>query len=162
MSKKRRAATAYHEAGHAVVAVEERLGIRLVTIVPNEELLGFVLEAPLPRDFKPDIGMNSRIRNRIESEARVCFAGHIAQKRAYPRSHRLDGRDIQRAVDLVSYLVPQSKVLGAYLNLLYLQAENLVDFNWQEIEAVANALLERDTISGSEVRRIVMDTKTTA
>jgi ATP-dependent Zn protease len=43
---KREEATAYHEAGHAVIAVAVRRPFRYVTISPSEDALGHVLHPP--------------------------------------------------------------------------------------------------------------------
>lgn len=155
------ASTAHHEAGHAVVAHLEGLGIRRVTIVPTEEMRGHVLRTPLPKDFEPD-DLDNRTRNLIEAHARVSLAGHIAQKRAFPRSHRGDEEDFSAAVRGVSFLAGDNEMLEAYLHLLHLQTKAMVKTNWFLVEAVAQALLEQKTLSGRDVKQVIYSAAKTA
>jgi ATP-dependent Zn protease len=39
--------TAYHEAGHAVVAFHEALGLRSATVIPADDTDGMVTQIPL-------------------------------------------------------------------------------------------------------------------
>lgn len=59
-------ATAYHEAGHAVVALWRGNTPKTITIVPDETTLGRVTHAPYPSWFRPDIEATVRIRRLVD------------------------------------------------------------------------------------------------
>ena len=57
-------ARAYHEAGHAVIALDMRRGVRLVSIISDEGRgsLGHCQNDRLPNWFNPDILIEFRAR----------------------------------------------------------------------------------------------------
>ncbi len=73
----------------------------------------------------------------------VLFAGFSAEK---SRSSKADPRgavgDEERAVELLRSQPAEPRLRA--------QAEELVKKNWREIEAVATALMESETLSGDE------------
>jgi hypothetical protein len=69
-------ATAYHEAGHAVVAFLRGIRTGEVSIVPNygEGTGGHVLDLPKPGWFNPEWDASARVVERLEGEI-VCSHG---------------------------------------------------------------------------------------
>ena len=74
-------ATAYHEAGHAVVAWHEGIRIRSASIMPTEATAGHVVLKPLLEGVQLDATREGAHRARAERHARVSLAGEIAQQR---------------------------------------------------------------------------------
>src|SRR5260370_34859100 len=75
--------TAYHEAGHAVMAYF--LGVRLkkVTIIPNKDYVGSVLHEKVVRGLGPGVDILLRNLARKEKLARIALDGNTTQK-IYP------------------------------------------------------------------------------
>lgn len=153
--------TAYHEAGHAVVAYLLGRSVRLVTIVPSEDgtLLGHVLYVP-PRlkDEYQYWGSPSLKRAAFENIVRISLAGSIAEGRMAGRqSHRQASSDYRYAVEVVSGLVGDDRELSAYLNWLWISTENLLSVkpHWRAVEALAQKLLELRTIKGKDAKEII-------
>lgn len=75
--------TAYHEAGHAVVAFHEGTAIHKATIEPSEGRYGSVTYTNPSHGIKFDIDYTLRSRGRVRSLIRSSLAGAIAQKMKY-------------------------------------------------------------------------------
>jgi hypothetical protein len=160
-AKKRRAlaATAYHEAGHAVVAVEMHRPLRRVTVVPDgaRKTLGCCEQAPWPRWFRrqPRRERDNRTRDFIEAQALIDFAGGIAEARFKGSRRRLGAcRDRNNALTLLERLSGSRKECEAYAAWLYARTENLLaqGYVWRMVEAVAAELLRKGTLSGRQLR----------
>lgn len=152
--------TAYHEAGHAVIAYHQRLKVYSATIRPDDDSSGRVRsQFPSLEGVHLDYDdIPPRIRDRMERNARMSLAGGIAQRQFNPRSlrHYHGHSDRHSAVNLISYLTGSNKELVAWINLLRVQTEGLVKKHWPEIEAVANALIEYETLTGRQIRTILV------
>ena len=72
--------TAYHEAGHAIVAWRYHIAIHHVTIGPSEDSLGHVLYKRYANRFLRDIDIKitPTKRDHIENRIRVCLGGPYA------------------------------------------------------------------------------------
>jgi len=156
----RDATTAYHEAGHAVADFYLRFKIRKVTIRPEREKRheyhGYCQRQGRSYLDRIDIEVTPVKQNRIFNRIIAIAAGYVAQKRFSPRSVRRwhTSGDEQMAADLALYVTDPTGV-EYLLRWLYHCAENLVEVRWGDICAVADALLERKTLSGDEVREII-------
>ncbi len=99
-------ATAYHEAGHPVAAIEVNLPVKEVSIIPNTERnsLGQCSEPKAPRwllDAEYDVSL--RVRDRLERMMIVLLAGPIAEARWTGRRNHVGAcGDMNEAVDLMS------------------------------------------------------------
>lgn len=159
---KREEATAYHEAGHAVMSALTGRRFIEVTIRPDEDAgnLGSVSHVEFPAWFNPEINqLDCRHRNWIEREVMVNFAGQIAQRKA--AGHRAGSwKDNENAIDIASYFVSGPRELGGYLSWLYIRAENFMELGWSLVELIAKALLEHKTLSGRKIRSIVREATT--
>ncbi len=165
-TERRRETTAYHEAGHVVAMCRQLLPIRSVTIVRDRQAgsAGGVHGVP----FHPG-GRGLRTLDRLEKEIIVAFAGPIAQRKRTGRSDRVGAlKDLGRVADLAFRRFGErlevgnaagelAQVVHAYLHYLELLTTRNVARWWPAIEVVAAALLERETLSGRQVRGILRE-----
>jgi len=153
--KSHRAATAYHEAGHAVVQYYLHLPIRKVTIRPNKEKgsLGHCESKGPSYLGEIDLGVSPAQQDRIFRNIQALLAGNVAQQRFNKRSVRKwqTSSDYRKAAELA---IRVTDTVGVRLLLGWLthHTERLVQDRWREIEAVAAALRERKTLTGDEIR----------
>jgi hypothetical protein len=159
MNQSQREIMAYHEAGHAVAAIEVgvEIGQEGVSIVPGEGFSGLthlLLKISSRPDFKPA----DEDRLGAEKLAIASLAGHAAQRKYRPSSVRSDHgqSDRKNVVDLMSRFAPRDRGRDVYLKWLRIRAEELVanDATWTKIEAVAKALVERDRLSAEEAKEV--------
>lgn len=157
-------ATAYHEAGHAIAAIDLKVGLgRIgVSIVASENSNGgrFSGFAHVRKGFSgnPDMETTGAMRLKAENRTIVLFAGEAAQRRFRPSSVRNyhAHSDRKTAIDLMSYFVGSDRELKAYLAWLRIRAEQLMDNpgTWIRVEALAKALMERKRVSATEAKHI--------
>ena len=81
----------------------------------------------------------------------ILLAGPMAQRRYAPRSWHGEG-DYRLYGDIMLKLGGGGKALDLYCQLLICWTENLVDQRWEQIEKVAAALLEQETLAEQKVR----------
>jgi hypothetical protein len=151
-------ATAYHEAGHAVVAWIQHVGLRRISIIPAHGAAGFVHHAPIGgRDM--EWGDSPRVRIRGERLIRVCLAGEIAQRRFDARSirHYHGAEDRAKAANVISYLASPGEHADAYMRLLEIETQKIVEEWWELIGALAAALITRCRMTGAEATAFMRD-----
>jgi len=85
----------------------------------------------------------------------MCMAGDVAEKKFQTRRRYGGQEDRQNADDLLSYISGSYEVAAARLNVAILQARSLVEHRRREITAVANALVERKTLTAKQVREVI-------
>jgi ATP-dependent Zn protease len=158
MVPNRRKATAYHEAGHAVIAWRLGAHPRSVTIVPKGEVQGeTVQESPfIEADFVFD--GSDHARNRVERAIIICLAGPMAQRRFAPRSWRRwhGGPDYVVAFDLALRVNGSPAAAKVHMKWLEMRAQALLESVWSYVEAIASELLKRGTLSAEEIRSILL------
>jgi len=175
---KREAATAHHEAGHAVVGFFEKEPTRLLaaSIVPNQEAgtLGHVLRGKHPRvldwrlgddgrprrfyrDFDSESDDSRLVERRLKPEVLSLFAGVLAEKRYTGRRHNWTGAttDMWSAADLIDKLVGSPRQAEKYSAYLWVVAEDAVALHWPQIEEFAQELLVRKSMTGREARALL-------
>ena len=142
---------AYHEAGHAVVSRMLGLRVKSVTIRPGSVLIDRFSRAP------------------TEKQILILLAGLYAQRRFAPhsawrsrnQSHPNSGYDFDTVALLIHDEHGSGRVADLYSRYAFAKAEQLVEGWWQHIEAVAKALLERGTLTETEMCQAMFDaTKT--
>jgi hypothetical protein len=147
-------ATAYHEAGHAVVSFGVGRGVRRVTIIPDGDSLGHITNHGLPA-FHPDYKTDGATRRRVEQCVMISLAGAIAEARFKGHRRRLgDGADLAQVFDLASYMVGETEELNAYVRWLWLRTRNLLEVHWPVVEHFAAELLARRHLTGREARAV--------
>jgi len=149
--------TAYHEAGHAVLAVILDLGPGRVTIEGDGVNAGVALdEGDDPRDEDAQALYSCAPEAFRMRHAAGYYAGAHATRRAGYLNWR-DGahQDYEAAHHVLDDFAPDEETVDALAKLCERRAELLVECYWPEIEALALALVEHGTIEVDEVRAIV-------
>ncbi|MFC1515128.1 ATP-dependent zinc metalloprotease FtsH [Thermodesulfobacteriota bacterium] len=91
--------TAYHEAGHALVArfLPETDPVNKITIIPRGRAAGITWFLPEERDFK--------FKDQLESELSVAFGGRAAEEIIFNRISTGAANDIKQATDIAQKMV---------------------------------------------------------
>jgi len=176
--------TAYHEAGHAILAhlLPEVEPLHKVTIIPRGPSLGSTMQLPEKDRY-------SLTRERAFGMLLVLFGGRIAEQRFCGDISSGASSDLERASDLARRMVCEwgmSEQVGAIsysagngldgaqleplgeetrrdidkeirriLHAAYDKAERKIDEHRDDVEAIARALLERETLDGAEVDELL-------
>ena len=141
------AATAYHEAGHAVLALALGRPVQRVSALPNRERLGQC-------DFRKGVVRPSE--DWLEREILIALGGVAAEAR-----HTGDyawaeaGQDWQYVRDLAVRRAGERQAERLERRLLA-KAEHLLakDGYWRAVELIAAELLRRGSISGRAARHL--------
>lgn len=152
-------ATAYHEAGHAVACYILHRGFRYVTIRPDRECLGRVMQTPLPDSFWiADLGIDTRARRIAEREIIIDFAGEAAGAIWRGRHNWRSSRaDFQSVTELTGRVCNTPDEEEAFARWLAIRARDMIacPMNWEQVKAVAKALLDKQHLSSRQVRQII-------
>jgi len=150
--------TAFHEAGQVVAAWRIEIPLETATIAPTKTMAGSPLSKNPLRGVILDYEDSDRARLLAEKAIIVALAGQAAQRRYNPRSWRSYHGDDDRkiAVDLALRLNGSSEATSAYIKWLEIRAHDIIKQRWRQVEAVANALLEKGTLSGEELRAVIL------
>jgi hypothetical protein len=151
--------TAFHEAGHAVMAIVLRKGWRTLTIEPDEDAFGRTYMAKLPERFRPDIEVNTKTRNMIEREVIIFLAGLEAETLKTGRRNKAGARHDYLCAGLVlGYAVGDQDELTAYLEWLRCRTGNHMrqPTLWARVELLAQRLLEQRRMTRSEATALVL------
>ena len=183
--------TAYHEAGHAVVALHCPASdpIHKATIIPRGRALGMVMRLP-------EGDRISLAREQIYADLRVACGGRIAEELIFGEERVTTGAssDIRMATDMARRMVTewgmsdklgflaynadeqevflgrsvsqQKNVADATASIIdseirrivdeaYTHATKILKKNSNELERLAQGLLEYETLNGDEIRIIV-------
>ncbi len=191
ISEEEKRNTAYHEAGHALVAklIPGTDPIHKVTIIPRGMALG--LTQQLPIDEKHTYPKDYLLNNLA-----ILFGGRVAEELVLKQMTTGAGNDIERATDLARQMVCEwgmSEKLGpmtfgkkeeeiflgrdftqqqefsegtaieidAEVRRIILEsyerAKAILKKNFQLLGKVAEALLEKETLDGSEIDALVQE-----
>ncbi len=189
LSERERRNTAYHEAGHTLVA---RLSpgadpIHKVTIIPRGQALGLTQQLPLDE-------RHTYSKDFLMSALTVLLGGRAAEELVFQQFTTGAGNDLERATDLARKMVcnwgmsdelgpvtfgkkeehiflgrefAQSKdfseetarLIDAAIKNLVLkasgQAVTLLSRHHQELESLAQGLLEKETLNSGEIDKIL-------
>lgn len=147
-------ATAYHEAGHAVMAVLMGRLVHKVTIEPGKSPFG---EARLGQ-CEMGKGRSKSSKDPLEEEALILYAGMVAEAH-FTDEYCEQGakQDLGYIASLLETRVETQKQFEKLQRRLldktdYLLAE---ESNARAVELVAKELLEKTTISGRAVKHFV-------
>jgi hypothetical protein len=151
-------ATAYHEAGHAVIAYVLGYRPQSVTIVPTVHTAGHIIHTNPLHGFQLDIDGSDEARLRLESLITICFAGPIAQKRYNPRSwRRAHGRwDYEKIAELALQVCGSDEQALAFTRWREIVASDMVRAHWPRIQLVAGRLLEHESLSHTDLDAIIV------
>jgi cell division protease FtsH len=191
MTEDEKRMTAYHEAGHAIVAIHEPASdpIHKATIIPRGRALGLVMRLPERDSY-------SYHRDKMYANLAVAMGGRVAEEVIFGHDKVSSGAssDIQYATQLardmvtrwgmsdalgpLQYADPDEEVfLGYSVNRQrqmsnetaqaidkeirkvvedgYARAKHLLDEHRDELEKLALALLEYETLSGDEIKKVI-------
>ncbi len=184
MSKEDQRITAYHEAGHAVVAylLPKSDAVRKVTIIPRGMAGGVTI-------FVPNEDLSHMTRSRLKERIIVALAGRAAEELAFDEITTGASSDLEQVSKLTRAMVTRfgmSEKLGPMMfgqkeemiflgreiseqrdyseavaqeidsevrglvNWAYSEAKRLINENYAKLEAVAQRLLEVETIEAGE------------
>ncbi|MCQ2568068.1 MAG: ATP-dependent zinc metalloprotease FtsH [Alphaproteobacteria bacterium] len=187
--------TAYHEAGHAFVALHYDGivdPIHKATIIPRGRALGMVQHLPIDDKVsmtieevratlsvdlagraseevffgknkittgaESDIAMATRIARRSITTAGLSDKiGMVAINQANTFGQRIA---IENASEKTAEAVDGE--IKTWLDNAYKDAKNLITKNKARVEKLAKALLDKETLSGEEIREIISDKKVVA
>ncbi|PIA34613.1 hypothetical protein AQUCO_03700121v1 [Aquilegia coerulea] len=177
LSEESKKLTAYHESGHAIVAfnTDGAHPIHKATIMPRGSALGMVTQ--LPSNDETSIS-----RKQLLARLDVCMGGRVAEELIFGQEHITTGAssDLHQATELAQYMVStcgmsdkigpvyvkerpgsemQSRVDAEVVRLLkeaYDRVKALLKKHEKALHALANALLEYETLSAEDIKRIVL------
>jgi hypothetical protein len=131
---------AYHEAGHAVLALACQATVRRATIKPRGALRGRVI-------------FDSHLGPKADLMMLIALAGPFAQRRFAPKSDWIapsDFNSVLKAIfDKGSERSPEKRQKS--LEYIVDHAEQAVAFFWSDIKVAARALLTHETLTGDEL-----------
>jgi cell division protease FtsH len=186
MSEEEKKFTAYHEAGHAIVAllVPASDPIHKITIIPRGGALGMVMR--LPEKDKVSVS-----KTELLSDIKVFMGGRVAEELVFGPENITTGasQDIKAATGIAKKMVinwGMSNKLGfrnfyenngvyfgdssekvsektsetidaeikAIMDSCYEEVSNIVTTHKKELENIVKALMEYETLTGTEVKQI--------
>lgn len=180
ISEPSRRLTAYHEGGHALVAVhtDGALPVHKATIMPRGTALGMVTQLP-------EGDQTSVSRKQLLARLDVCMGGRVAEELIFGELEVTTGAssDLQQATRLARDMVTKygmSEKVGllaqnydgsgqlsgdskkiieeetkAMLNAAYERAKAILLTNSEELELLAKNLLEKETLTGKQIKEML-------
>jgi cell division protease FtsH len=187
-----RKTTAYHEAGHALVArfLPDTDAVNKITIIPRGRAAGITWFLPEESDFK--------YKDQLESELSVAFGGRVAEEIVFNRISTGAANDIKQATGVAQKMIRNwgmSEQLGPLSfakdeehiflgreiaqhrdyseetarkidqeinNLIekaYSRAKKTLSENLDILHALADRLLEKETVLGRELDELILSMK---
>jgi cell division protease FtsH len=143
--------TAYHEAGHALVAklLPGADPIHKVTIIPRGMALGLTQQLPLEEKY-------SYSREYLLNNLVILFGGRVAEELALEHTTTGAGNDIEKATDLAHRMVCEWGMSDKLGPMTFGKKEEEIflgrDFT-QKVDYSKNTAIEID----AEIRRIIQD-----
>ncbi len=155
--------TAIHEAAHAVVGLHNRMTIRGVTIVPDDERLGYCkhdnMFYEVPLDVLPhdDPDFPEHFYNAIR-DAMMSFAGPFAEEE-YLDNKSVEGYedDYDEGVDILSTFVGTNEQCQALVDYVEVCTRDLLRSPSirKQIYALADALVKHRQLTGDEAKEVL-------
>ena len=175
--------TAYHEGGHALVAMRTKGAdpIHKATIMPRGQALGLVLQLP-SKD------QTSQSRRQMLAYIDVCMGGRVAEELVFGVDSVTSGAssDIKQATRMAREMVERwgmseavgvvyvpkndasispeqraiiDKEVQSILTASYERAVKLLTSNRKELDCLAKALIDHETLTGAEVADVLAGRK---
>ena len=158
MTEDEKKATAYHEAGHALVSlhVPGCDPLHKVTIIPRGQALGVTWNLPERDRF-------SMSMQQMKARLALCFGGRIAEQLIYGMDSLNTGaaNDIQQATDMARSMVMEYG-MSAKLGWLRYKEGGGETFLGQQMGSQSHISPDTAKLIDSEVRGIIEEAETTA
>ena len=184
MNEEEKKLTAYHEAGHALVALHdpESDPIYKATIVPRGSALGMVMRLPEGDRYSMTLA-------KMKADLAVTMGGRVAEEIIFGRDHVTSGAsgDIKQATRLATSMVTEwglsddigmidygddpnsykDKRISSTTSLAieteirglvdegYQKAKKILTDNIDDLHKLAKALLEYELLSGDEIKALL-------
>ena len=149
MPEEERRNTAYHEAGHALVArlLPKTDPVHKVTIIPRGRALGLTMQLPTEDRYSMD-------KERILSTIAVLFGGRIAEEVFMHQMTTGASNDFERATDMARKMVTQWGMSDALGTMVYAENEGEV-FLGRSVTTHKNISEATMQKVDTEIRRII-------
>ncbi len=152
--------TAYHEAGHAVMAQLCGQQITEVEIVGDAEHAGSVQSLRFPLDEAEDDAPEAA-RGAIEDRVKCTLAGMVVEAMVSGHEGWDEGcEDLDLAVRLGMRLVEDCEDVVPLLEDIRIDVERDLRAHWSAVEMLAVELLHRKALTGSEMRKLLASSLT--
>ena len=183
LSEQERLTTAYHEAGHALVAklLPNADKVHKVTIIPRGRALGITQQLPEEDRY-------TYTKEYLLDRLAVLFGGRVAEELALGTISTGAGNDIERATEIARKMVAEwgmsekigpiavkireqfgepvelvseemrkliDKEVKRIINETYTRTKELLSQNMDKLENLARALLEKETLTGEEIDKAI-------
>jgi hypothetical protein len=153
-SKRALEATAYHEASHVLVALQLGFKVGPASIVPNEDSHGRscrYVYVRNPGTYLPE--GRDRADLKLQRNLIAALAGVEGQRMYSPRSLRnVHGRsDHDEAAMHLARFGWEDEEIKLFLPLARYRAKAILERCWEQVEALAAALMEKGTLTRSEI-----------
>lgn len=147
--------TAYHEAGHAVMHYIRDVPINCASIEETEDTLGKVQWDMGSSSFlQLNLGGRSNeVRSLAKSQALIVLAGIAAETLAFGQYWQEGAESDLDSFHHYAYYV--SRDTERYATQIKSEAKSLLRKNWRMVRAVADALLEKHTLTHKELYSII-------
>ena len=179
MTEEDRKNTAYHEGGHALVALytKHSMPLHKATILPRGQALGVT-------HFLPEDDMVSQTKAQLLALLDVAMGGRVAEEIIFGTENVTTGAasDLQNATSIARRMVTlygmsdkaglaveesgavssaKKKRIDAEVDLLlkeaYARATAIVTTHTRHLHSIANALLQHETLTAKEMRELLTD-----
>ncbi|WP_336770411.1 AAA family ATPase [Bacillus bombysepticus] len=156
---------AFHEAGHSVVTCfTDPNSIRKVTIIPRGQSLGYMAQYGKEVQFLT--------KTELLNEVKKCLGGGVAEQIFFGEHANGVGGDVEQAKKLLEHMVQsamnpeefhvlfkkdeQEELMKTWYAKAYGGTVELLQKHKAEVQRLAEALLEHKTLTGEEVKEIVL------
>src|SRR5262245_11224401 len=179
VSEKEKRILAYHEAGHALMSylMGEALPVQKVTIVSRGQALGYTLNLPMEDRFL-------HTKEELVDMMKVFLAGRAAEQVVFGRVTNGAANDLEKATNLARSMVFEYGRVGAVASrtmraencslsegtkrvreaeqarltdVAFQEAVRLIEKHRPELDRLAGALLERETLNKDELDALLAD-----
>ena len=178
ISEESKKLTAYHESGHAIVALftEGAMPVHKATIMPRGSALGMVTQIP-------DKDQTSVSKEQLLAKLDVCMGGRVAEEMIFGENKVTTGArsDLQQATSLARHMVAEcgmsnavgpiyvddfrsqssqmQKTIDTEVVDLLKDAEkrvrSLLQVRGKELHTLAQALIERETLTQTQIKSVL-------
>lgn len=168
---------AVHEAAHAVLGLLFERKIISCTIEPGDHSDGMTRQALPDGDDRDVVMLFEEDLSFLIDQMTISIAGTVAETRAvgynapgfgiHPDAdpdgtHQLvPGTDADTVFSLAAKQAFDGEEITALVDWVRLRARRLIDWHWDAIERIAEALIERTTLDGKEVGELFQQAEST-